>query len=565
LIPSPNPISDNSGNLTITGNVSGGSYFHGPVPYRSTTAFGAPLGSTSLDSFLRGSAQLDDFDRYIEGYRAQPYYSPTGTVTTTTPGRSGVFAPSTTRIAERAPDTFGLENVPKKEISPRQGVSTSESLSLPVGRQEQGLPTPLSSQRFGLGLTAEGQVEKLGSEEIAAPDRNIRGERLTSEQYQQQMEQLRRELQRIKDKTNELTQRLEEKDESLQVPTKVETGEGVRQLPLLAPQEARGEEPGLAETNILAPQEQTEEAPALTPTELAQKQGQQDMVPSAGKERVWGPETYERMKRQFDNLQASQVKKKTSVITKKDSELAYGELAATRQYKESAAGEEQSSDEVFREGQSGTEDTYSEMPRTMGLEETSGKTKETSALEEVTQLSPTQLSAEAKRIMGPHKDIGSFSEAKFNEYMLAAQTYLKQGKYYRAADTYALASIYKKDEPAAYVGRGHALFAAGEYMSSALFIARAIEISAAYAKAKVDLVTLLGDIDKLESRIADVEEWFRKSSSAEIGFLLGYVYYQTGRLDQAKEAINIAYEKKPQWPAVQVLKKAIDEAIGSSK
>ncbi len=196
------------------------------------------------------------------------------------------------------------------------------------------------------------------------------------------------------------------------------------------------------------------------------------------------------------------------------------------------------------------------------MEEISGK-KETFAPDEVEQLSAAKLSAEAKRIMGPHKDIESFSEAKFNQYILAAQTYLKQGKFYRAADSYALASVYKKDDPAAYAGRGQALFAAGEYISSALFISRAIEISAAYAQAKVDFVTILGDRDRLESRIADVEEWLKKSDSAELQFLLGYVYYQTGKLDSAKKAIDAAYEKKPQRPAVQAVKKAIDDAIGS--
>ncbi len=61
LIRSPNPISGNSGNLIITGNVGGGSYFHGSVPYRSTTGFRAPLGSASLDSFLRDSTRSRRF------------------------------------------------------------------------------------------------------------------------------------------------------------------------------------------------------------------------------------------------------------------------------------------------------------------------------------------------------------------------------------------------------------------------------------------------------------------------------------------------------------------------
>ena len=564
LIRSPNPI-DSSGNLVITGNVGGGSYFRGPVPYRSTTSFAAPLGSAYLDSFLRDSASSDDFDRYIGGYGVQPYYSLTGTVTTTTPGRSGVFAPSTTRIAERAPDTFGVENVPKKGISPEQSTSIS-GMRL--------LPTSLSPQQI-----------KLGSEEITTADKNIRGERLTSEQYKEQMEQLRRDLERIRARTEELRQRLGEKDESLQISTKVEPGESVRLPPNLASQEARGEKSGVVEAQTPASQKQTKETLLLEPTGPVQEEEQLDTVTGAGKERVWSPETYERIKKHLDNLQTTQAKEKTSGVTEKGSEPTYsvsdrdvkatltkstfGGSATLGRYKESAAGEEQPSQEnpsleVFLEGQSGAEDVNS-MPGTMEMEETSGKSKKTSAPEEAAKLSSAQLSSEARRIMGPHKDIKSFSEARFNQYMQAAQTYLKQGKYYRAADSYALASIYKKDDAGAYAGRGHALFAAGEYMSSALFISRAIELSAAYAQGKNDLVTLLGDRDKLEGRIADVKEWLKRSDAGELQFLLGYVYYQIGKLNEAKQAIDIAYEKKPQWPAVQVIKKAIDDAIGSSK
>ena len=576
LIRSPNPI-DSSGNLVITGNVGGGSYFRGPVPYRSTTSFAAPLGSSYLDSFLRDSTRSDNFDRYIGGYGVQPYYSPTGTVTTTTPGRSGVFAPSTTRIAERAPDAFGVENVPNPQDALRQkGISPEQIASISDTRLP---PTSLGPQ----------QIEKLGSEEITSYPRtggltSPTSGGLTSEQYKEQMEQLRRDLERIKARTEELRQRLGEKDESLQVSTKVEPGESVRMPPNLASQEARGEKSGVVEAQTPTSQKQAKETLLFEPTGV-QEQEQPDTVTGAGKERVWSPETYERIKKQLDNLQTTQAKEKTSGITEKGSEPTYsgfarggkatltkptlGGSATLERHKEAAAGEEQPSQEnpsleVSREGQAGAEGVYS-MPGTMEPEETSGKSMKSFAPEEVAKLPSAKLSAEAKRIIGPYKDLESFSEARFNQYILDAQTYLKQGKFYRAADSYALASIYKRDDPVAYAGKGHALFAAGEYMSSALLISRAIEISAAYAQAKVDLAALLGDRDKLEGRIADVEELLKRSDAGELQFLLGYVYYQIGKLNEAKRAIDIAYEKKPQWPAVQVVKKAIDDAIGSSK
>jgi len=177
------------------------------------------------------------------------------------------------------------------------------------------------------------------------------------------------------------------------------------------------------------------------------------------------------------------------------------------------------------------------------------------------ELSDVDLSIRAKTLMGSYESFASFSKDKFNQYLSAAEQYLKQGKYYRAADAYTLASIYKPDDPLAYAGKSHALFAAGEYMSSALFLSRALEIFPEYAQLKIDIEAMVGDIDKLETRVVDVEQWLERSDAAELWFLLGYVYYQMDRPQHAKEAIDAAYEKMPMAPPVITLKKAIYEHI----
>ena len=138
---------------------------------------------------------------------------------------------------------------------------------------------------------------------------------------------------------------------------------------------------------------------------------------------------------------------------------------------------------------------------------------------------------------------------------------MKQGKYYRAADAYTVASIYKPDDPLAYAAKTHALFAAGEYMSSALFLSRTLAIFPEYAWFKIDLVAMIGDRDKLETRIANINDWFERSQSPELKFLLGYIYYQIGRIDDAREAIAVAHEQMPEATAVSILKKAIDDSI----
>lgn len=191
-------------------------------------------------------------------------------------------------------------------------------------------------------------------------------------------------------------------------------------------------------------------------------------------------------------------------------------------------------------------------------EEGTGRQRRPETKSPVDGLSGAELAARAKSILGPHETFASYSEDKFNEHVRAAERYLKEGKYYRAADAYTLASIYKPDDPLAYAGKSHALFAAGEYMSSALFLSRALEIFPEYARFKVDIEAMVGERDKLENRIFDVEERLAKVDAPELHFLLAYVYHQMGRADRAREEISAAYEKMPDSPAVVTLKEAIE-------
>jgi len=169
-------------------------------------------------------------------------------------------------------------------------------------------------------------------------------------------------------------------------------------------------------------------------------------------------------------------------------------------------------------------------------------------------------SSKAKKILGEHKSFASYSKSKFNQYMQAGEKYLKEGRYYRAADAYTMATIYKPSDPLAYAGKSHALFGAGEYMSSALYLSRALEIFPEYIYFKVDLEGMIGDRDKLESRIKDFREAIELSGAWELEFLFGYVCYQLNRLEWAMVAIDEAYEKVPNSFEVLLVKKVIDAA-----
>ena len=162
-----------------------------------------------------------------------------------------------------------------------------------------------------------------------------------------------------------------------------------------------------------------------------------------------------------------------------------------------------------------------------------------------------------------YKSFAAFSNDKFNQHMKTAENYMKQGRFYRAADAYTLATIYKPDDPLGYAGKSVALFGSGEYMSSALFLARAIEVFPEYAKLKIDLIGMIGDKDTVENSILEVRDWLKKSNSAELSFLLSYVYYQMDRLEFARKSIEDVAKTMPDSKAVKAMKMAIDERIAN--
>jgi tetratricopeptide (TPR) repeat protein len=486
LVSSPNPI-DTSGNLVVTGHVAGGKHFRHPpgvVPYRSSFDFGATLGSASLDSFMRRSAATGDYGRSAVGYT--PYYSLSRTVTTTMPGGMGVFRPATTRIRTRGVEGISLPSLPTKKESTRQIALSSLMGSQPQeGTFDVLRPLSLSPQELERAILSE-------------VDMSSQTKKLTTEEYQSQLEQFRHELEQVSGKAADLKQSLVEKDDFVRLPA--------------------GEEPA---GDVL----QQFKSRKLR-TEQQVSKGEQD-VSLVGEKRA-ELDIYEQMKLGIDDLQKT--------LT---------QLAEAEETGEAADGEGKLSGEaldVLLPGgvlgaQKGKEESldFQQPP----VEWQGMQTK--SAFEAPGVISKTEMQGSSQK----------------EQHLAAAEECLRQGRYYRAADAYTLASVYKSDDPLPHAGKSHALFAAGEYMSSALFLSRALEIFPEYSMFKVDIVSMVGDRDKLESRIADVESLLEIRDVPELNFLLGYIYHQIGRDRQAKESIDSAYEKMPKSSAVAALKKVI--------
>lgn len=157
-----------------------------------------------------------------------------------------------------------------------------------------------------------------------------------------------------------------------------------------------------------------------------------------------------------------------------------------------------------------------------------------------------------------YKTFASESGDEFNHYMEAAEQYIKEGKFYQASDAYSLASMYKPMDPLSYVGKSHALFGAGEYLSSARLLSFALKLFPAYANIKVDLVEIFGDKRLIEERMVELAKWAAENKSGELFMLLAYICYQTDRRTSAEAAIDEAYRKMPEDEAVLALKEAIE-------
>src|SRR4030042_1178389 len=519
LFASPNPV-DSTGNSVITGNVGGGKHFRGMVPYSSTSNFAGTAGSTTLDSFWSRSAGAGGSSEQAGGYI--PFYSSSGTVTTTRPGLSGIVRPPTTNTQDRTAEGFTLSGTGQDQALAGQQIGISDVSYRPMRFSPQQLERLISD-----GVLSQAEVK-----------------RIVDEQNVGQMERLQQDLERLKSRGPLFKQSLIVRDDPLRPFSKFEQTKDA-----LRPFELPGLKKQADEDIQLQAAEKKETASAKDEQAYLQTIKQIDAFKQITEDSADG-DVYEQMKQQLAEM------KKSFETTDNQETAEQGKSKAEE--KEPPKTGRISFAKILSQMQTPLTDKEIEEIEAELVKQAMSRNKQE-------ELSGADLAARAKSIIGKHKTFASYSKDKFNQLMRSAEQYLKEGKYYRAADTYTLASIYKPNDPLAYAGKSHALFAAGEYMTSVLFLSRALNIFPEYAQFKIDIVAMVGDRDKLEGRIRDIKQWIERSDSGKLKFLLAYVYYQTGRIDEAKKTIDAAYEKLSESPAVNALKKAIDGAASGNQ
>jgi len=513
---------DVDGNLLITGNVRRGMHFRDTVPYGPTTSFRGDLGSSSLSSFLRDSAGAEDVGSSANRYSVQPYYLQSRTVTTTRPGYSGVFGQAGARVNNRRMQS-GFTTGTYVSDSQRQTLPDENTSASDV--RVQGTQTQDSVPVEPRIVNSIRELQLLTQQ--AKPNVSAKDQQLMVERYQEQKQETgdRRQETGITFESGLTVASPENKQSSIE---KYNSFERFDQS--WATGITRTAVPDFGRDKLEAKATLAEayaQANAMTfPDEAMSAESDTDV--HGERERVTS-DIIEQVKRQLEDLINS--------VNKKDSQ----ESGRTSKERRTNIG-------VSSGGLSREESSYNPVESAIG------------SLDDLKGLSQADLSAKAKSIRGTQTNPDTFSMSRFNNHFQEAQDHLKSGRYYAAADSFALASIYKSGEPLCHAGKGHALLGAGEYISSALFLSRAIEADPEYVKTKIDLAAMLGGQHILESRIADINEWLIRSGSGKLEFLLGYTYYRIGRLGPAQQAIDAAYAKMPS-AAVVAVKKAVDDAL----
>jgi hypothetical protein len=707
LVSTPSPV-DNTNNLVITGNVSGGKSFRGGLPYGSTTSLGGRSGSTSLDPFLRYSSIPDGLGNGPSDY--SPFYSPTGTVPKMPPGDNGVFAPGSPKVAagrmlsasEQPADVISRPQAPQPQVSAGRTNARGDT----TARTRQGLrPVPLTATPDEMRQILAGAPEKgsqgwnyalgdpnppagkgsptqnyaLGAPSPSRPSTQ-NTQPMSAEEYRRQVDQLQRDLDRVKTSASEFEQSLRADRQSYtpapgQTPAEatpsLATGEALRRI--LLPQspsqpppqyptvnsrgsqglswgnegvsQSRGQltlrvpgstspaggilpTPGstlgylgaappdqmpgrtaaaLPELTLVSPQNPLTGARARAATEprvplyvppaapapsgsdvtgpkdrmdaifTPQTQAPADAAGSGGGRTVGRLPAMQRVEntvRAFDTPAAILARSLPDATDSAPSTATSGGAGSTPRLVIAGAPVQSDADLA-----SAVQDLGGGVPLPPRPAPAVGTERARIAVEPAPEMVPSQAAAVPTPAVlsgGPGAETMEIQpkspspapapkpahvvlppDTPFDRYLRSAQLSMQQGQYAKAAESFSLAAGCNPKDVRPALGRSHALFAAGEYLSSAVYLAKAIELDPRHVLQKSDLLAAVGGPDVFVQRITGLEKRAKAGDAPVLHLLLAYLYQQMDRPQEATAALQAARKGLPSSLAVELLGRTI--------
>ena len=136
---------------------------------------------------------------------------------------------------------------------------------------------------------------------------------------------------------------------------------------------------------------------------------------------------------------------------------------------------------------------------------------------------------------------------------------MREGKYYRAADTFELAAIVDSQNPIISLARCGALFGAGEFLSGAFYLDKALTSSGEMANIRIAFDQLFRDDALFEKRFEELAYWQEQTQNPMLLLLKGYLQYQAGNVEQARASLNAVLEIRSDSVAARALLAALDQ------
>ena len=114
----------------------------------------------------------------------------------------------------------------------------------------------------------------------------------------------------------------------------------------------------------------------------------------------------------------------------------------------------------------------------------------------------------------------------FNVCMAKGQDLLKEGKYYESAGQFNVAGVVRPTNPLARIGRGLALFAAGEPYSAAINVRRGLEFFPPIMETRLDLVAIMNRADAVLrlKHLDDQLDQQGKTADPDLVFLAAFMH-----------------------------------------
>ena len=132
---------------------------------------------------------------------------------------------------------------------------------------------------------------------------------------------------------------------------------------------------------------------------------------------------------------------------------------------------------------------------------------------------------------------------RLNQYMETGEEALRKGQYYHAAELFDVAHTIDPTNPLPLLDRGHALLAAGDYISAANALEQGIARFPQIAAFRIDLPAMGGPI--YDIRRADLEKKLANSDQYELRFLLGYLELYSGLPEEGLRDLERAAKAAP--------------------